>query len=118
GPGAGQGAPGAGPGFAPGGQSGSTGGGGGGMSGGADSSVSEALSCVNANGGGTIAVSSQQGASAQVMAGKDVAALGGFSGRESEVSARWLAEAVRTGKVRFVLTGGDSRGGSDGRIGS
>ena len=32
-------------------------------------------------------------------------AIGGFSGRESEVDAAWLAEAVESGKVRWVLTG-------------
>jgi 4-amino-4-deoxy-L-arabinose transferase-like glycosyltransferase len=93
-------------------------GGGGGMFGGDDASVTEALRYANAHGGGTIAVSSQQGAAAQVMAGKDVAALGGFSGRESEVSARWLAGAVKTGKIRYVLTGGTGGGPSDGRTGS
>ena len=51
--------------------------------------------------------------------GAEVAAIGGFSGNESEVTAQWLADAVRDGKVRWVLTSGDSRGGiSDGRTGS
>jgi 4-amino-4-deoxy-L-arabinose transferase-like glycosyltransferase len=120
GPPPGQGFGGAG-GQAPGGATGGPGAGagaGGGMFGGDDASVTEALEYANAHGGGTIAVSSQQGAATQVTAGKDVAALGGFSGRESEVSAQWLAEAVRTGKVRYVLTGGDSSGPSDGRTGS
>jgi hypothetical protein len=48
-----------------------------------------------------------------------VAALGGFSGRESEVSVQWLAEAVRSGRIRWVLTGGDGGfGGQDGRVGA
>ena len=51
--------------------------------------------------------------------GYDVAALGGFSGRESEVSVQWLAEAVKSGRIRWVLTGGDGGfGGQDGRVGS
>jgi 4-amino-4-deoxy-L-arabinose transferase-like glycosyltransferase len=91
---------------------------GGGMFGGDSQSLTDALAYVEVHGGGTIVVSSQQGAARQVLAGDDVAALGGFSGRESEVSARWLAEAVRTGKVRWVLTGGESGGPSDGRVGA
>ena len=58
-----------------------------------------------ANGGGTIAVSSQSGAAGQLIAsGADVAAIGGFSGRESEVSVAWLADAVEQGRIRYVLT--------------
>src|SRR6185437_3702259 len=70
--------------------------------------------------GGTIAVSSQSGASASIItSGADVAALGGFSGRESEVSITWLADAVRAGKIRWVLTDGSGGGmARDGRTGS
>ena len=54
-----------------------------------------------------------------MIAGADIAAIGGFSGNESEVTAAWLADSVRAGKVRWVLTSGDGRGGiSDGRTGS
>jgi hypothetical protein len=78
------------------------------------------LRYVRAHGGGTIAVSSQQGASGTIISsGADVAGIGGFSGRESQVSVAWLADAVRAGKVRWVLT--DSAGGGlgrDGRTGS
>jgi hypothetical protein len=49
-------------------------------------------------------------------------ALGGFSGRESEVSVQWLANAVSAGKVRWVLTSGSGAGtpgfGRDGRVGA
>ena len=94
-------------------------GGGGGMFGGDSSALSEALAYTRAHGGGTIAVSSQSGAGTQVIDGAEVAAIGGFSGNESEVTAQWLADAVRAGKVRWVLTSGDGRGGiSDGRTGS
>lgn len=94
------------------------GGGGGGMFGGDQSSVTEALSYIKANGGGTLVVSSQSGAAPQILStGADVAGIGGFSGRESEVSASWLAERVASGDVRWVLTssGGlrDSRTGSN-----
>jgi hypothetical protein len=51
-----------------------------------------------------------------------VAGIGGFSGRESEVTASWLAQEVSAGKIRWVVadqsgTGvgglpGDTRTGS------
>jgi hypothetical protein len=101
-------------GFAPGG-----GGGGGGMFG-ANSNLTEALAYAKSHGGGTIGVSSQQGASdAIIRSGAAVAGIGGFSGRESEVSAAWLATAVEDGRIRYVLAGGDGGGmGNDGRTGS
>ena len=65
------------------------------MFGGGSGSLSDALAYIEANGGGTLAVSSQSTAATAVLeTGADVAALGGFSGRESEVDAAWLAEAV------------------------
>jgi 4-amino-4-deoxy-L-arabinose transferase-like glycosyltransferase len=78
------------------------------------------LSYVKAHGGGTIAVSSQSGAaSAIIRSGADVAGIGGFSGRESDVSVSWLAQEVSSQKIRWVL-GESSSGliGSDGRAGS
>jgi 4-amino-4-deoxy-L-arabinose transferase-like glycosyltransferase len=93
--------------------------GGGGMGGpfGGNSNLTEAVTYVSSHGGGTIAVSSQTSASSPIISsGADVAALGGFSGRESEVSVQWFAEAVRDGRIRWVLTGGF--GGNDGRVGS
>src|SRR5215208_4169788 len=95
------------------------GGPGGGMFGGDGAALTEALAYTRAHGGGTIAVSSQSGAGSQVIDGAEVAAIGGFSGNESEVSAAWLADAVAQGKVRWVLTsGGDRAGFDDGRTGS
>ena len=72
------------------------------------------------HGGGTIAVSSQSGAASQIIgSGADVAGIGGFSGRESQVSVDWLANAVRDGPIRWVLADGDGNGmAQDGRIGS
>jgi 4-amino-4-deoxy-L-arabinose transferase-like glycosyltransferase len=92
---------------------------GGGMFGG-NANLTQALAYAKSHGGGTVGVSSQQGASdAIIQSGSDVAALGGFSGRESEVSATWLADAVKDGRIRFVLTDGTSAGmGNDGRVGS
>jgi 4-amino-4-deoxy-L-arabinose transferase-like glycosyltransferase len=93
--------------------------GGGGMFGGT-TNLTEALAYAQSHGGGTIAVSSQQGAADTIIrSGADVAALGGFSGRESEVSAAWLAQAVKDGRVRYVMTDGAGGGmGNDGRVGS
>jgi hypothetical protein len=98
------------------------GGGQGGFGGGVSSRI---LAYVKANGGGTIAVSSQSGAAASIIAeGAPVAGIGGFSGRESDVSVSWLAQEVRNGKIRWVLAdeagaGGFGRGvPGDGRAGS
>ena len=102
GPGSGGPPPGAGGGFG----GGSPGGGGAGGSpfGGNASSLKEALSYIDAHGGGTLAISSQSGAAASIIArGADVVGIGGFSGRESEVSRSWLAAEVRSGKIRWVL---------------
>lgn len=98
--------------------------GGGGMFGG-NSNLTQALAYAKAHGGGTIGVSSQQGASdAIITSSADVAGIGGFSGRESEVSVTWLADAVRSGRIRYVLTDGTGTGTAggggrnDGRVGS
>ncbi len=81
---------------------------------------SAVLSYVKAHGGGTIAVSSQSSAAGSII-GQDaeVAGIGGFSGRESDVSVSWLAQEVAKGKIRWVLD--ESGGGgvpADGRKGS
>jgi 4-amino-4-deoxy-L-arabinose transferase-like glycosyltransferase len=88
---------------------------------GADSAgLTQALAYVAQHGGGTIAVSSQTGAAgAIIQSGAKVAGIGGFSGRESEVDAQWLANAVRNGQIRWVIAGsGNGFGGNDGRVGS
>lgn len=85
--------------------------------------MTPAIDYIQANGGGNLAVSSQQGASSAVIADTggdsvDVVAIGGFSGRESEVSADWLAGRVEAGRIRWVLTTDDSMSPADGRTGS
>jgi 4-amino-4-deoxy-L-arabinose transferase-like glycosyltransferase len=92
---------------------------------GGNQNLTQALAYANAHGGGTIGVSSQTGAATTIISsGADVAGLGGFSGRESAVSTSWLAQAVRDGRIRYVLTdgsaGGSGGGGmrNDGRVGS
>ncbi|HEY4428360.1 MAG TPA: glycosyltransferase family 39 protein [Solirubrobacteraceae bacterium] len=75
-------------------------------------SLSKAIvSYVERHGGGTIAVPSQSSAASAILGGQlQVAGIGGFSGRESEVSVSWLATAVSSGQIRWVLTG-DNGGG-------
>jgi hypothetical protein len=91
------------------------------MFGGNSASLTSALAYIKANGGGTLAVSSQSTAAAAII-GSDanVVGLGGFSGRESAVSVSWLADQVRAGKIRWVLPDGSGGGGlrNDGRTGS
>jgi 4-amino-4-deoxy-L-arabinose transferase-like glycosyltransferase len=93
---------------------------GGGMFGGDTSSLASAVSYAKQHGGGTIAVSSQSAAAGSLItSGADVAAIGGFSGRESEVSVAWLADAVQAGRIRWVVTSGAGPGGMrDSRAGS
>jgi 4-amino-4-deoxy-L-arabinose transferase-like glycosyltransferase len=95
--------------------------GGGGMFGANSASLTSALAYIKANGGGTLAVSSQSTAAAAIVASDaNVVGVGGFSGRESEVSVSWLAEQVQAGKIRWVLSDGSGGGGlrNDGRTGS
>jgi 4-amino-4-deoxy-L-arabinose transferase-like glycosyltransferase len=93
---------------------------GGGPFGGDNAGLTQAVAYSRSHGGGAIAVSSQSGAAGTIIqSGADVAGIGGFSGRESQVSTAWLADAVRSGRVRWVLTSGDGGfGGNDGRVGS
>jgi 4-amino-4-deoxy-L-arabinose transferase-like glycosyltransferase len=76
------------------------------------------LTYVKRHGGGTIAVASQSSAAtAIIQQGANVAGIGGFSGRESGVSVAWLADEVRTGKIRWVLDEqGAGGGGFGGRL--
>jgi 4-amino-4-deoxy-L-arabinose transferase-like glycosyltransferase len=84
--------------------------GGGGAFGGGTAALKPALAYVAAHGGGTLAVSSQSAAASAIIAdGANVAGIGGFSGRESDVSVSWLAQEVREGKIRWVL---DEQGGA------
>jgi hypothetical protein len=90
--------------------------------GGDSATLTAAARYAKAHGGGALGVESQNSAAAAILAGgADVAGLGGFSGRESAVSARWLATEVRNGRLRWLVAtgssgfggfGGDSRQGS------
>ena len=66
-------------------------------------------------------MSSQSTAAAAILDGyTNVAGLGGFSGRESSVTASWIAMEVREGRLRWVIADntqgvslpGDTRTGS------
>jgi 4-amino-4-deoxy-L-arabinose transferase-like glycosyltransferase len=84
------------------------------------SSISpEVLAYVGTHGGGTIAVSSQStAASAIIDDDAEVAGIGGFSGRESDVSISWLAQEVSSGHIRWVLDEEGSAGGGFGGAGA
>jgi 4-amino-4-deoxy-L-arabinose transferase-like glycosyltransferase len=95
---------------------------GGGMGGPFGSDIpTQVIAYVKQHGGGTIAVSSQSSAASTIISGEaDVAGIGGFSGRESDVSAAWLAQRVSSGAIRWVIgeqAGGPGPGGG-GRAGS
>ena len=110
---------GAGGGFA---RGGGFGGGAGGMVGGDSASLTAAEQYVSQHGGGEIGVSSQSTAAAAILDGyTNVAGLGGFSGRESSVTASWIAMEVREGRLRWVIDDGSTQGGGlpgDSRTGS
>jgi 4-amino-4-deoxy-L-arabinose transferase-like glycosyltransferase len=90
--------------------------GGGGALGGAfggGESLKSVLSYVAKHGGGTVAVSSQSSAATAIISSDaKVAGIGGFSGRESDVSGSWLAMEVSLGKIRWVV--GESSAGATG----
>jgi 4-amino-4-deoxy-L-arabinose transferase-like glycosyltransferase len=91
-------------------------GGGGGAFGGDSTSLTAAARYAKTHGGGAIGVESQSSAAAAILASNaNVAGLGGFSGRESTVSAQWLAMEVRTGRLRWILA--DGQGGFGGGFG-
>ncbi len=92
-----------------------------GMFGGDSSTLAAAINYAKAHGGGTIGVSSQSGAAAAILSSNaNVAGLGGFSGRESSVSASWIASEVHSGRLRWVLAdaGTNARLPGDTRTGS
>jgi 4-amino-4-deoxy-L-arabinose transferase-like glycosyltransferase len=90
--------------------------GGGGGPGSGENLSNEVLGYVKQHGGGTIAVASQSSAaSAIIEKDADVAGIGGFSGRESDVSISWLADEVAAGKIRWVLAG-EQGGAGAGRL--
>jgi 4-amino-4-deoxy-L-arabinose transferase-like glycosyltransferase len=106
-------------GFGRGGPGGFGGGGPGGFAGGG-TSLTAVVRYAGAHGGGTIGVESQSSAAAEILSnGASAAGLGGFSGRESSVTATWIAQEVASGHLRWIVADnsagglpGDSRTGS------
>lgn len=84
------------------------------------------ISTIEENGGGNLAVSSQSSAGSEILnqaesSDVEIVAIGGFSGRESEVTAEWLAGRIESGDIRWVQTsdsGGPGGSPADGRTGS
>jgi hypothetical protein len=69
-----------------------------------------------------VGVESQSSAASAILSeNADVAGLGGFSGRESSVSAAWIATEIRSGRLRWIVVDssqtqrlpGDTRRGSE-----
>ena len=91
------------------------GGAGGGVAGGGfggdSASLTAASNYAKAHGGGAIGVESQSSAATAILSSDaDVAGLGGFSGRESSVTASWLAMEVRDGHLRWILSESGTQG--------
>jgi 4-amino-4-deoxy-L-arabinose transferase-like glycosyltransferase len=90
-------------------------GGPGGMFGGAD--LTSILAYTEAHGGGTVAVGSQSEAATSIIeSGAEVAGIGGFSGKESSVSASWLEGEIEAGHIRWIL--GSATGSADATVGA
>jgi 4-amino-4-deoxy-L-arabinose transferase-like glycosyltransferase len=90
--------------------------------GGDSTSLTAAVLYAEQHAGGTIGVESQSSAAAVIVSSNaSIAGLGGFSGRESSVSAAWLAQEVAAGRLRWVIVDGSQTGGGlpgDTRTGS
>lgn len=92
-------------------------GGAGGTFGGA--SLESVLDHTESHGGGTVAVASQLEAAASIIeSGAEVAGIGGFSDKETSVSAAWLEEQIESGKIRWILSGDGMVGGPGGMAGA
>jgi 4-amino-4-deoxy-L-arabinose transferase-like glycosyltransferase len=87
---------------------------GGGGFGGADSaSIERALAYAKAHDPGTrwtLIVSSEQAAAPYVIKGESVAAMGGFTGRETVLTSSYLSSLVRSGQARHFLLGSGGAG--------
>jgi 4-amino-4-deoxy-L-arabinose transferase-like glycosyltransferase len=59
-------------------------------------------------------VDSEQEAASAVVSGEPVAAMGGFTGRETVLTNAYLAKLVRNGEARYFLLGGAGRFGGPG----
>jgi 4-amino-4-deoxy-L-arabinose transferase-like glycosyltransferase len=77
-----------------------------------NATLTAAIDYAKAHGGGSIGVSSQSSAADAILSSDgDVAGLGGFSGRESSVTVKWLASEVAAGRLRWVIVDSTQQGG-------
>src|SRR5207253_6153259 len=77
---------------------------------GGSSDIAAALNYVKAHDAGSrwaLFVSSEQEAATYVIKGESVAAMGGFTGRETVLTNSYLSRLVRSGKARYFLLGGN-----------
>jgi len=82
--------------------------GGGGFAGGGSDGIAQALAYAKAHDPGstwTLIVASEEEAAPYVVAGERVAAMGGFTGRETVIAPSRLAAIVRSGEARWFLLG-------------
>lgn len=78
-------------------------------------SLTSVLEYAESHGGGTVAVQSQSEAAASIIeSDAEVAGIGGFSGKETSVSAGWLEEKIENGEIRWIVSSSSSSGGFGG----
>jgi 4-amino-4-deoxy-L-arabinose transferase-like glycosyltransferase len=76
-----------------------------------DYAIDAALNYAAAHGQGTVAVTSQVEAESEIIDDDArLAGIGGFGGNDSQVTAGWLAQEARSGKIRWVLQGSGGLG--------
>ena len=93
--------------------------GGGGGFGASSSNVDAALAYVRKHGATkrfALVVSSEQEAASYVIAGDAVAAMGGFTGRETVLTPAFLSSLVRNGAARYFLLDGTSNNAAVGTV--
>ncbi len=81
----------------------------GGFGGGDSTEITAALAYAKAHEPGrrwALIVSSEQAAAPFVIKGESVAAMGGFTGRETVLTPSYLSSLVRSGEARYFLLGG------------
>jgi 4-amino-4-deoxy-L-arabinose transferase-like glycosyltransferase len=86
--------------------------------GGGSSDIAAALKYAEAHGAASrfaLIVSSEQEASSYVVKGENVAAMGGFTGRETVLTSSYLSSLVRSGQARYFLLGGSGGFGPGGQ---
>ncbi len=87
------------------------------LGGGGAGDIDAALAYAEAHRAGTrfaLVVSSEEEAADSVVAGKRVAAMGGFTGRETVLAPSYLAQLLASGEARYFLLGGSGGSGGPG----